>query len=244
MTESLAGRVALVTGGSGGIGRALVSRLAAAGSHVAIGYQKRRDAAETAAEDARSAGVRAVTFQADLTDPASALGAVERVEEDLGPIDILLPNAGLGVQADLDRVDTDLWRRTHAVNLESPFVLARRLTPPMAERGWGRVLFTSSVAAYTGGLVGPHYASSKAGLQGLVGWFARHFADRGVTVNAIAPALIGDTAMLPTGPDDKAPTPVGRYGRPEEIADLAMAMLANGYLTGKTYLVDGGMYPR
>lgn len=244
MMDSLRDRVALITGGSGGIGRALVSGLARVGVHVAIGYAHGREAAEAAAEDARGCGIRAMTFRADLTDPASALEATDRVERELGAVDVLLCNAGLGVRAQLEEIDVELWRRTQAVNLESPFLLARRLVPGMAERGWGRVLFTSSVAAFTGGLVGPHYASSKAGLQGLVGWFSHRVAGRGVTVNAIAPALIEETAMLPSGPGDERPTPVGRYGQPAEVAELALSMLANGYLTGKTFLLDGGMYPR
>jgi 3-oxoacyl-[acyl-carrier protein] reductase len=113
----------------------------------------------------------------------------------------------------------------------------------MAERGFGRVLFLSSVAAFTGGIVGPHYAASKAGLHGLVHFLAVRVASRGVTVNALAPALIEDTAMLPaTASPDRLP--VGRFGRPEEVADLAMAVLRNGYLTNQVLSLDGGAYPR
>lgn len=242
--QELSGRTALITGGSGGIGRALAAQLADAGVAVAVGYAGGADRAERVSAEIAAGGGRATTFHADLTEPRSGLTAVDRVEEELGPVDILVPNAGLGTRASLEEVDADLWRRTQAVNLESPFVLAQRLVPAMAERGWGRVLFLSSVAAFTGGLVGPHYASSKAGLQGLVGWFASRFADRGVTVNALAPAVIAGTEMLPAGEGDEAPTPVKRFGTTEEIADLAVAMLANGYVTGKTFLADGGMYPR
>jgi 3-oxoacyl-[acyl-carrier protein] reductase len=116
----------------------------------------------------------------------------------------------------------------------------------MAGRGYGRVLFLSSVAAFTGGVVGPHYAASKAGLHGLVHYLASRVAGRGVTVNALAPALIEHTRMLPAAPDGgpATPIPVGRYGRPEEVADLAMAMLRNGYLTNQVLSLDGGIHPR
>jgi 3-oxoacyl-[acyl-carrier protein] reductase len=117
--------------------------------------------------------------------------------------------------------------------------------PAMRERGWGRVLLMSSVAAATGGLVGPHYAASKAGLAGLVHFIAAREAAHGITANALAPALIEGTAMLPGDPGDLAQQiPVRRLGRPEEVADLALAVLGNGYLTGQVIGVDGGMHPR
>ncbi len=114
----------------------------------------------------------------------------------------------------------------------------------MAERGFGRVLLVSSLAAFTGGAIGPHYAASKAGLQGLVGFLASRYAASGVTVNAIAPALITGTTMGDALPADAAARiPVGRMGTTAEVADLAVAMLGNGYLTGKTMLLDGGLLP-
>ena len=115
----------------------------------------------------------------------------------------------------------------------------------MRERGFGRILFTSSIAALTGGIVGPHYAASKSGLHGLTHYFASRVAGDGVTVNAIAPALIEDTAMLPGDPGDLASRiPVGRLGTPAEVADLVMAILRNGYVTNQVISIDGGLYPR
>lgn len=115
----------------------------------------------------------------------------------------------------------------------------------MAERGFGRVLFISSVAAFTGGVVGPHYAAAKAGLHGLTHSLAARFAHSGVTVNALAPALIADTGMLPGEPDElRQRVPVGRLGRPGEVADLAVAVLRNAYLTNQIISLDGGIYPR
>jgi 3-oxoacyl-[acyl-carrier protein] reductase len=114
----------------------------------------------------------------------------------------------------------------------------------MRERGWGRILFTSSVAALTGGVIGPHYAASKAGLHGLTHHLASQLAADGVTVNAIAPALIEDTAMLPGDPGElAAKVPVGRLGTPAEVGDLALAMLRNGYMTNQVVGIDGGMHP-
>jgi 3-oxoacyl-[acyl-carrier protein] reductase len=237
----LKNRVVLLTGGSGGIGQALGRRLAGAGAHLAIGYANHAAPAEDLAGWARSEGVNACAIGADLSDPTSALDLLEQAEASLGPVDVLIPNAGLGESRPLAMIDRGLWSRTMAVNLEAPFLLAQRLAPQMAGRGWGRVLFVSSVAAFTGGVVGPHYAASKAGLQGLVGWFSHEFAGRGVTVNAIAPALITGTAMLPDGAAPKPP--VGRLGTPDEVADLALAMVTNGYLSGKVYLLDGGIHP-
>jgi 3-oxoacyl-[acyl-carrier protein] reductase len=115
----------------------------------------------------------------------------------------------------------------------------------MRERRFGRILFVSSVAAFTGGIVGPHYAASKAGLHGLTHFLAARCAPDGVTVNALAPALVQDTAMLPGSPEELArAVPVGRLGRPDEVAKLALAILANGYLTSQVISLDGGIHPR
>jgi 3-oxoacyl-[acyl-carrier protein] reductase len=144
--EDLQGCVALVTGGSGGIGRALVRRLAAAGCHVAVSYAGGAEAAGQAVSEATSLGVRAVALQADLADPGAARDLAVRATAALGPIDVLVPNAGVSIRTDLAGVDLDLWQRSLAVNLTAPFLLAQQLVPDMARRGFGRVLFVSSVA--------------------------------------------------------------------------------------------------
>ncbi|GGM02277.1 SDR family NAD(P)-dependent oxidoreductase [Nakamurella endophytica] len=239
----LAGRVALVTGGSGGIGRALVRRLAAAGADVAVAYGGDAAAAEESAAQARASGVRAIAAGADLADPGQVVALADRVAAECGPVDLLLANAGLSVPTPgLPELDLDTWQRTLAVNLTAPFLLAQRLVPDMADRGFGRVLFTSSVAAFTGGLIGPHYAASKAALHGLTAWLSARYAGSGVTVNALAPALVADTGMLPADAD-AGRIPVGRFGTADEVAELALTMLGSGYLTGKVYLLDGGLYP-
>jgi 3-oxoacyl-[acyl-carrier protein] reductase len=223
-------RRALVTGASGGIGAAIARALKYEGYELVLSYNTQ----------APPEGLgRAI--QADLSDPDGAL----RLADEVGPVDVLVANAGVGVRRDaIEDVTRADWDTHIAVNLTAPFLLAQRLAPGMRERGFGRILFMSSVAAFTGGVVGPHYAASKAGLHGLTHWLASRFAGAGVTVNAIAPALIEDTGMLPGGSDElSAKIPVGRLGKPEEVADLALAVIRNGYITNQVIGIDGGMRP-
>ncbi len=241
----LAGRVALVTGASGGIGGSIARQVAAAGAAVALGYGSRGDAATRIAAQIISAGGHAAALGADLGDPAAPAELVRAAEDTLGPVDVLVSNAGMGGTKPLGEVTTADFDAMIAVNLRAPFLLAQRTLPGMADRGFGRILFVSSVAAFTGGIVGPHYAASKAGLSGLTHFLASRYAQAGVTVNSLAPALITETGMLPGDPEElRRQIPVGRLGRPEEVAGLALAMLRNAYLTSQVISLDGGMYPR
>jgi 3-oxoacyl-[acyl-carrier protein] reductase len=245
MTEAtLSGRVALVTGASGGLGAELSVRLAREGTAVGVHYAGNRSAAEQVAAAVVDAGGRAVVVAADLGDAEAPERLVAEVEAALGPIDVLVANAGLSRPGSYEDVDAAAFDATLAVNLRAPYLLARRVLGGMRERRFGRILFTSSVAAFTGGIVGPHYAASKAGLHGLTHFLASRVARDGVTVNAIAPALIERTTMLPGDPGDLAArVPVGRLGTPEEVGDLAIAMLRNGYLTNQVVGIDGGIHP-
>jgi len=242
----LAGRVALVTGASGGIGSAIARRLAEAGAAVALAYAHDAARADELARELAAGGTRVITTGADLAERDAALQLVDDVESELGPVDVLVPNAGIGrLRQRIEDVSDDDWDSHLAVNLSAPFALARRVAPGMVSRGFGRILFVSSVAAFTGGVVGPHYAATKAGLHGLTHWLASRLASDGVTVNALAPALISQTGMLPGAPDElRARIPVGRLGTPEEVADLALAVLGNAYLTNQVFTLDGGMYAR
>jgi 3-oxoacyl-[acyl-carrier protein] reductase len=240
--------LALITGGSRGIGAATAIRLAEDGQDIAVAYRSDTEAAGRVVADVRGLGRRAEAFAADMADAAAAEGLVASVEDALGAIGILVLNAGVNApqQTDVRRVSVADWDRFQAVNLRAPFVIARRAIGPMLERGFGRIILVSSVAAYTGGIVGPHYAASKAGLHGLAHSLAQLGAPHGVTANVIAPALI-ETDMLPGDPASQAALaariPVGRLGGAEEVADMIAAVVRNGYVTGQSILVDGGMHP-
>jgi 3-oxoacyl-[acyl-carrier protein] reductase len=211
---------------------------------VAVGYSRQREAAEKVAEQITGQGGRAVALGADLSSPEAPGRLVTATEEALGPVEVLVSNAGLGRRRSLEDLTAEEFDETVAVNLRSPFLLAQRVLPGMRDRGFGRALFMSSVAGFTGGIIGPHYASSKAGLHGLIHFLASRFAADGITVNGLAPALITDTGMLPGEPGELARrVPVGRLGRPAEVADMALAILRNGYLTSQVISVDGGSYP-
>jgi 3-oxoacyl-[acyl-carrier protein] reductase len=246
MASPLDGRLALVTGASGGIGGAVAVALARAGADLALSYSGHRDDAETVAATVSGLGRAATTVQADLAAPGAARDLAERVTAVAGPVDVLVANAGVGAHLAWQDVDDETWERTFAVNVTAVWQLTRALLPGMVERGFGRILFVSSVAALNGGVVGPHYAASKAALHGLMHHLAPRVAGSGVTVNTIAPALIAGTRMLPGGDsagNPPLPIPVGRLGRPEEIADMALSMLTNPYLANKVITVDGGIYP-
>jgi 3-oxoacyl-[acyl-carrier protein] reductase len=232
--------IALVTGASRGIGRATAQRLAADGHTVAAAYGTDREAAEALAAELPGA----IAVGGDLRAPETPARMVTEVEDRLGPIDVLIANAGTGSPPRrLEEITLEEWDALHAVNLRASFLLAQRVLPGMVERGFGRIVFVSSVAAFTGGVIGAHYASSKAGLHALSHSISQQAAGAGVTSNVVAPALI-ETDMLPGSPGELAERiPVGRLGRVDEVADLIAAVVANGYLTNQSILLDGGMHP-
>jgi 3-oxoacyl-[acyl-carrier protein] reductase len=239
------GRVALVTGASGGIGAAVSTRLAAAGAAVAVHYASNAVSAQRVVDSIASADGRAAAFAADFRDPEAPERLLAAVRESLGSVEVLVANAGLGRRGTLEDVGAAEFDEMLAVNLRAPYLLARGVLPAMRQRRFGRIVFISSVAGLTGGILGPHYASSKAGLHGLTHFLASRVASEGVTVNAIAPALIQDTDMLPGDRGDLAGRiPVGRLGTPGEVADLTIAVLRNGYVTNTIVSIDGGIYPR
>jgi 3-oxoacyl-[acyl-carrier protein] reductase len=247
MTDSdLSGRVALVTGGSRGIGAATALRLAEAGADVAVGCGQHHEAAEEIAGKITGLGRRAVVVSGDMADPDVPRRIVAETAERLAPVDILVANAGTGVRADLDDVDVAAWDRVMAVNLRAPFLLAQAVVPHMREQRYGRIVLLSSVAAFLGGILSPQYTASKAGLIGLAHSLAATLAPHGITVNAIAPGLIM-TDMLAGDPRLETlerSVPVGRLGQPAEVADVIVAVARNAYITGQTVSVDGGRYPR
>jgi 3-oxoacyl-[acyl-carrier protein] reductase len=245
MDRSFSGRVALITGASGGIGQALARRLATDGAVLALGYGTSGQAAETLAAEITSAGGTAIAVGADLRRAEAPGQLVQAATQALGPVDVLVSNAGLSRVQPLEDITAAQFDEMLAVNLRAPFLLAQAAVPAMRERGFGRILFISSVAAFTGGIVGPHYAASKAGLHGLTHFLASRLAASGITVNALAPALVAQTGMLPGDPAQlRRQVPVGRLGQPSEVADLAAAILVNAYLTNQVISLDGGIHPR
>jgi 3-oxoacyl-[acyl-carrier protein] reductase len=164
------------------------------------------------------------------------------VESSLGSIDILVNNAGINPAYPLDDIGLAEWNQVITTNLTSSFLVSQAVIPGMRERHWGRLIMLSSVAAQTGGVIGPHYAASKAGMLGLVHSYANLLAREGITANAIAPALI-ETDMI-RGNDKIKPTliPIGRFGRAEEVAQAAVMLACNGYITGQTINLNGGWY--
>jgi len=261
-------RVAIVTGSDSGIGKATAILFAKTGQYdLALHYntasQEARDGLRSEIEAIapepdpdtgapNSQQPRVEFFQADM----GSYNAVRKLHEDVtdafNKVDVLFNNAGatLGHQgvASLADVSIDIFEQTWRVNTGSAILLTQLCLPDMEAQGWGRVVFCSSVAALTGGSVGPHYASSKSALHGFVHWLAGKVAKKGVTVNAVAPALVKGTAMMghPEGEVEArmaSRLPVGRLGKPEEIAQTVLWMANTAYVTNKVITVDGGMYP-
>jgi 3-oxoacyl-[acyl-carrier protein] reductase len=238
--ESLKGRTALVTGSSRGLGRAIALALARDGADVAINYFNREAEAETVKREILESGRRCVSIQADVSLKPQVEKLVGEVQDRLGTIDILINNAGVARVQPIDAVGEEDWDYVLDTNLKSCFLMTQAVLPSMRTRRWGRIVNLSSVAAQIGGVIGPHYASSKAGMLGLTHFYAARLAKEGITVNAIAPALV-ETEMV-TGNVNAKPDliPVGRFGVPDEVADVALMLVNNGYITGQTVNVNGG----
>lgn len=243
--DDLTGRIALVTGGSRGIGRAIAVALARAGADVAVNYAADATAADQVVAEIQGLGRRAVALRADVSAADQAAGLVAAATQALGPVAILVNNAGVGRTRTLDDLTAEDWHRTLAVNLTGNFLVTQAALPAMRKARWGRIIAVSSVAAQTGGIIGPHYAASKAGQIGLMHSYARRLAGEGITANVIAPGRI-DTDMVRTdiAPERAAQmVPVGRIGTVEEVAAVAVLLARNGYITGQTININGGSHP-
>ncbi|HEY8997812.1 MAG TPA: 3-oxoacyl-ACP reductase family protein [Edaphobacter sp.] len=240
--KPLSGKAALITGGSRGIGRAIAIQLAEAGCAVAINYLHSRQDADLVVQKILSQGGSAMAVQGDISSAAAISGIVSSVEHALGAIDILVNNAGILKRFPLEDLNSHHWDETISVNLTSSFLMSQAVLPGMRQRRWGRLIFLSSIAAQTGGVVGPHYAASKAGMLGLMHSYASLLAKEGITANAIAPALI-DTEMVRKNSLAKPEMiPVGRFGHVEEVALAALTLATSPYITGQTININGGAY--
>lgn len=241
-SSDIAGKRALVTGASRGIGRAVAEALSAAGAAVAMNYREHADAAEEVRSRLDARGGRAITVRADVSRASDVDRMVAEVRAALGGIDILINNAGVGTRVAIESLTEAHWDEVVNTNLKSAFLVTQAILPEMRARRWGRIVFMSSTAAQVGGVIGPHYAASKAGLSGLMHYYAAHFAREGITSNAVSPALV-DTDMVATNPGARPDMiPVGRFGRVEEVASAVLMLVHNAYITGQTLQVNGGFY--
>jgi len=239
---NLQGKVALVTGGSRGIGRAVALALAREGLDVAINYREREKEALAVSAEIEALDRRSSAFRADVSQSGEVEALVTAVEQQLGPIDVLVNNAGIARSQQIDDVTERDWDEILSVNLKSVFLVTRRVLPGMRSRGFGRIINMSSVAAHIGGVVGPHYAASKAGILGFTRWLARWHAKEGITANSIAPALV-ETEMVTGLPGaSRSLIPVGRFGHVDEVAAIAVMLVRDGYVNGQTINADGGLY--
>jgi 3-oxoacyl-[acyl-carrier protein] reductase len=240
--ESLKGKVALVTGGSRGIGAAVALSLADAGADIAVNFRTRSEDAEKVCATIRKLGRRTLPIQADVSQSDQVNKMVAQVERELGAVNILVNNAGMARQIKLEEITEKDWDAHINVNLKSAFLVTQAVLPQMRAQRWGRIINISSTAAQTGGLVGPHYAASKAGMLGLTHSYAALLAKEGITANTICVALV-ETDMLRANPRATSSViPIGRFGHVDEVASVVLMLAENAYMTGQTVNPNGGWY--
>ena len=243
----LTGKSAVVTGGSRGIGRAIVLRLATQGADVAFSYKGNEAAAKDTAKEVEKLGRKAVPLQGDATDPAAAEQLVKAALEAFGKVDILVNNAGITRDDLIMRMSTDAWREVLETNLFGAFYAIKAVTRPMLKAKGGRIINITSVSGQAGQTGQANYSAAKAGLIGLTKATARELASRGITCNAVAPGFVltelTQDLPEPLKQELTARTPLGRFGTTEEIA-TAVAFLASdeaAFITGQVLAVDGGL---
>ena len=236
----LTGRVCLVTGASRGIGKAIALALAEVGGDIAINCRERVDDAQAVAAEIQGMGRRATVVQADVSQTSAVAEMVEATQAALGPVDVLINNAGMAVRRGIDDLSEADFDATIAVNLKSVFLCTQAVLPHMRAQKWGRIVNISSGAARGAGGVGLHYNASKAGMEGLTRGYAARLVTEGITVNAVAPSLI-ETEMTPARRIEAgAGIPLGRLGRADEVAQATLMVLGNAYMTGQTVQLNGG----
>jgi 3-oxoacyl-[acyl-carrier protein] reductase len=240
--SDISGKIALVTGASRGIGGAIAIALARAGVHVAVNFKNREKEAKEICSEIESSNSRSIPVGGDVSVASDVSRILRTVEEQLGEVAILVNNAGITRPQTLDEITEGIWDEVLQNNLKSAFLVTQAVLPGMRARRWGRIINLSSIAAQLGGVVGPHYAASKAGIIGLTHSYAALLAKEGITANVIAPALI-ETEMVAGNPNARPDLiPIGRFGTVEEVADVAVLLASNGYITGQTINVNGGWY--
>jgi 3-oxoacyl-[acyl-carrier protein] reductase len=240
MPHEMKGRVALVTGASRGLGRAMSVALGELGMSVAVNYVSRPDAAAETVELVRRAGGSAGAFAADASDATQVRHLVETVTRQIGPIDVLVNNAGIGPIVDVFEQTEAEWRSVMRANLDSAFIVTQSVIGGMRDRRFGRLVFMSSLAAHSGGVISPAYAASKAGLEGMMHFYAAHLLKYRITANAIAPAFVESemTAAFSMPPLEQVP--LQRMGRPDEVGNTLKMIVTTEYMTGQTIHLNAG----
>jgi len=243
---SLEGKVAVVTGGGRGIGRAIAAVLASHGAAVAVWDLNLVSAKEVVAE-IQDAGGNAIAVGGDVGDADHVAAAAYLIHQELGAVKILVNNAGITAYEPFVNITEESWDRMVRINLKGPFLVTKEFVPDMLEAGWGRIINISSSSAQTGAPSMAHYAASKGGVIGFTKALAIEFAAQGITVNNVPPGFV-DTPLVRQGPVDveasAATMPMKRVGQPEDVAH-AVAYLASeeaSYVTGQTLSVNGGRY--
>ena len=222
--EELKGKNALVTGGSRGIGREVAISFAKEGVNVALNYRNSEKEAHKILSEMKAYGVRCMAVCADVSKSAEVKRMMETIKNELGGIQILVNNAGISRPQPLNEITEKDWDEILETNLKSAFLVTQAALSDMRAKKWGRIIIMSSVAAQLGGVVGPHYAASKAGLIGLTHSYAALLAKEGITANAIAPALIA-TEMVTQNKNARADLiPIGRFGAIEEVAEVVLML--------------------
>jgi NAD(P)-dependent dehydrogenase (short-subunit alcohol dehydrogenase family) len=244
----LDGKVALVTGGSKGLGFAMANALASAGADIVLNSRNRAEAEDAAAKISQKHGRRVIGLEADVNEPAQVTSVVDRAMQELGSIDILVNNAGINIREPTLDLSVKDWQSVVDTNLTAPFVCSKAVAPHMIKKGWGRIIYMSSMLGLVGLIGRPAYTATKGAIVLLTKTQALEFAAKGITVNAICPGPF-ETPMNQSLMNDPAKyqafiakIPIGRWGRMHELDGLIiyLASEASSYMTGTTLVIDGG----
>ncbi|KAA8651653.1 hypothetical protein EYZ11_003908 [Aspergillus tanneri] len=249
--NDIRGRLALITGASGGIGAACARQLADRGVHLALTYSSNLATITALVEELQSKHVGTNTLrisihQVDVASAEQIQDMFVQIDKEHGQRpDILVSNAGHGKRIpQVWDIPVEEFDYTINVNLRASFILVKGVVEHMKNQQWGRIVFMSSIAGYGGGINGCHYAASKGGMTGMMRNLSTRLAEHNISVNDVAPAMIGDTGMIPnaqTIPDVAAGIPLGRLGVPEEVANVVTMLVTTGYMTGQSLLLAGGL---
>ncbi|KAJ9271225.1 hypothetical protein DTO212C5_2575 [Paecilomyces variotii] len=252
--NEIKGRLALITGASGGIGAACARQLAQRGVHLALTYSSNSAAISALADELKSqhaskdcnSYLRISVHQVDVASAEQIQEMFAQIDKEHGQRpDILVSNAGYGKRIpQVWDISLEEFDYTINVNLRASFILVKGVVEHMKAQRWGRIIFMSSIAGYGGGINGCHYASSKGGLTGMMKNLATRLAEHNISVNDVAPAMIGDTGMIPgvqAIPEVAASIPLGRLGTPDEVANVVTMLATTGYMTGQSLLLAGGL---